>query len=59
MQYCGDGHMFMGAGEGACEILENEGYIEAYGDGSIKHDYYDWGDGKPAKSTPPFNNKEK
>jgi hypothetical protein len=38
IQYCGDGHYFMGAGETASEILENAGYIEVDGAGVITKD---------------------
>lgn len=38
VQYCSDGHLFMGAGETAAEILEREGYIEVDGAGAITKD---------------------
>jgi hypothetical protein len=38
VQYCGNGHSFMGAGEDASEILEQYGYIEVDGAGVIIKD---------------------
>ena len=37
-QYCSDGHLFMGAGETASEILENAGYIKTDGSGRVVED---------------------
>lgn len=42
VQYCSkDGHLFMGAGEGASELLEDAGYITVDGAGSILKDNCD------------------
>lgn len=38
VQYCSDGHYFMGAGETASELLEDAGYITVDGAGMIIKD---------------------
>lgn len=38
VQYCSGGHLFMGAGETASELLENAGYITCDGAGRIEKD---------------------
>jgi len=41
IQYCSGGHDFMGAGEGASELLENAGYIKVDSAGRIVKRYGD------------------
>ena len=38
IQYCANGHLFMGAGETASELLENAGYITTNGAGRVVKD---------------------
>jgi len=39
VQYCGDGHHFMNAGEDASELLEKAGYIKVDSAGRITEDF--------------------